>query len=135
MGTSVCGCVADENPPAVPQAAFQAERDPAFRTWLHGSWLLRDGCTLGEVAEAVGVHYRTVQRWVARYRAGGVTAVRAHRMGGMGQPSFLAPAQAAEVFAAGVTMATPFGFADELLVGLRGTTWWVWGRLGVDERC
>ena len=32
---------------------------------------------------------------------------------------------------AGVTAATPFGFADEMRVGLRGTVRRVWGRRGV----
>jgi transposase len=41
------------------------------------------------VAAALGVHYRTVQRWVDWYRAGGLAAVRAHRMGGHGQPALL----------------------------------------------
>jgi transposase len=54
---------------------------------------------LGEVAEVVGVHYRTVQRWAAWYRAGGVTLVRAHKMGGTGQASFLTPEQEAAVAA------------------------------------
>lgn len=46
------------------------------------------------------MHYRTVQRWVAWYRAGGMPMVRAHRMGGTGQAPFLTPAQEAEVAAA-----------------------------------
>jgi transposase len=68
-----------------------------LRTRLHGLWLLRAGRALGEVAQVVGVHYRTVQRWVAWYRAGGVAAVRAHKMGGKGQAPFLTPAQEGEV--------------------------------------
>ncbi len=38
---------------------------------------------------ATGAHYRSVQRWVAWYREGGVAAVCARRMGGTGQPPFL----------------------------------------------
>ena len=81
------------------KAAYQAERDPAIRTRLHGLWLLRGGWTLGAVAKALGVHYRSVQRWAAWYRAGGLAAVRAHRMGGRGQEPFLSPAAQAEVAA------------------------------------
>jgi transposase len=33
-----------------------------------------------------------------------------------------------------VTVATPFGFGDEMRVGLRGTTRRVWGRVGVKVR-
>lgn len=47
----------------------------------------------------MGAHYRSVQRWVAWYRAGGVAAVRARKMGGTGQAPFLRPAQAAAVAA------------------------------------
>jgi transposase len=48
------------------------------------------------VAEALGAHYRSVQRWAAWYRQGGLGAVRAHRMGGTGQAPFLsAEAEAA----------------------------------------
>lgn len=35
---------------------------------------------------------------------------------------------------AGVTAPTPFGFADEMRVGLRGTTRRVWGRRGIKVR-
>lgn len=68
---------------------------------MQGLWLLRRGRTLGEVAAVVGVHYRTVQRWVAWYRTGGVALIRAHQLGGTGQVPFLTPeheeAVAAEV--------------------------------------
>ncbi|MBI2320532.1 MAG: winged helix-turn-helix domain-containing protein [Chloroflexi bacterium] len=70
---------------------------------MHGLWLLRDGWRLGEVSEVVGVHYRTVQRWVAWYRVGGLAAVQAHKMGGTGQAPFLTSAQEAEVAAAVAT--------------------------------
>ncbi|MBI4505733.1 MAG: helix-turn-helix domain-containing protein, partial [Chloroflexi bacterium] len=66
---------------------------------MHGLWLLRDGWRLGEVSEVVGVHYRTVQRWVAWYGAGGLAAVQAHQMGGTGQAPFLTSAQEADVAA------------------------------------
>jgi len=45
----------------------------------------------------VGVDYRSVQRWAAWYRTGGLPAVRAHRLGGTGQPPFLSPAAQAQV--------------------------------------
>lgn len=89
---------------ATLKAAYQGEREGAIRQRLQGLWLLRSGWRLGAVAEAVGVHYRTVQRWVDWYREGGVAAVRGHRMGGHGHPSLL-PAEAqtavAEVVASG----------------------------------
>ena len=39
-----------------------------------------------EVAQVVGVHYRTVQEWVSWYRKGGVEEVLQHRHGGHGGP-------------------------------------------------
>lgn len=64
---------------------------------LHGLWLLRSGRAVGAVASAVGVHYRTVQRWVRWYEAGGRSAVRAHHQGGVGQVPRLTPAQQEQV--------------------------------------
>ena len=71
------------------KAAYQGERDIKLRTRLHGLWLLRSGWRLASVAAAVGVHYRTVQRWVGWYRDGGVEKVVSHKMGGKGQEPFL----------------------------------------------
>ena len=71
------------------KAAYQGERDIQLRTRLHGLWLLRSGWGLSSVAAAVGVHYRTVQRWVGWYREGGVPKVLSHKMGGKGQEPYL----------------------------------------------
>jgi len=86
------------------KAAYRAEPDEPARTRLHGLWLLRTGWSLRLAAELLGTHYRSVQRWVAWYREGGLSAVRDHRMGGVGQPSFLtaeAQAEVADVVASG----------------------------------
>jgi transposase len=64
--------------------AYRAERDAAVRMRLHGLWLLRRGQPVGTVAATLGVHYRTVQRWVRWYEAGGLAEVRAHHQGGPG---------------------------------------------------
>ena len=79
------------------QAAYRAEQRPEPRQRLHGLWLLRRGRTLAEVAAVLGVHYRSVQRWAAWYRVGGLAAVTAPRAGGHGQPARLSPEQQAEV--------------------------------------
>lgn len=89
---------------AALRSAYLAEHDGALRSRLHALWLLRSGKALGAVAAMLGVHYRSVQRWVAWYRQGGLAAVRGHRMGGVGQPAFLtdgAQAQVGEVVATG----------------------------------
>lgn len=77
--------------------AFQAERTLAVRQRLQALWLLRSGWPLSQVAAATGAHYRSVQRWVAWYRDGGVAAMRAHRLGGTGQVPFLNAAAQAQV--------------------------------------
>ena len=42
---------------------------------LHGLWLIRSGWQIKAAAEAVGVHYRSAQRWVEWYRSGGLDEV------------------------------------------------------------
>ncbi len=79
--------------------AYRAERDGTMRTRLHGLWLLRSGRPVGEVAATLGAHYRTVQRWVRWYEAGGLAAVRAHRQGGPGPQPRLTAAQQEQVAA------------------------------------
>src|ERR687896_396149 len=78
--------------PDTPEAlkgAYQREQDPEVRTRLHRLWLLRCGWRLGRVAEVMGTHYRSVQRWVAWYREGGLPEVRRHQMGGRGPQPWL----------------------------------------------
>ena len=75
------------------RAAARRERDGRARERLQGLWLLRTGRSLEEVAAVLGVHYRTVQRWVAWYRAGGLAPLRERRPGGAGPAPRLSPAQ------------------------------------------
>ena len=83
------------------QQAYRSEREGTVRMRLHGLWRLRQGRPVGEVARTLGVHYRTVQRWVRWYEAGGLAEVRSHHQGGPGpQPRLTAEQQeqvAAEV--------------------------------------
>lgn len=75
-------------------AAYRTERDAAMQPRLHALWLLREGKRqVGEVAQVLGVHARTVQQWVCWYRQGGLAAVRAHRLGGPGKQAWLTPEQ------------------------------------------
>ena len=89
---------AEESEEALQQA-YRSERDGAVRLRLHGLWLLRRGRPVGEVAATLGVHYRTVQRWVRWYEAGGLAEVRAHRQGGPGPPPRLTADQQEQVAA------------------------------------
>jgi transposase len=68
------------------RTAYRAEQRVAVRQRLHALWLLRGGeRRLGEVAAMLAVDYRSVQRWVAWYRKGGLDEVRRHHAGGYGQ--------------------------------------------------
>ena len=78
-------------------ARYRRERRADVRPRLHGLWLVRTGKTTREVAEVLGVDERTVQRWLAWYRAGGLAPLEARHAQGRGAPSFLTPAQQAEV--------------------------------------
>lgn len=62
--------------------AYRRQKDSQDRQRLHALWLLRQGKTMAETAEVLGVHYRTVQEWVSWYRQGGIEAVLTHRHGG-----------------------------------------------------
>jgi transposase len=63
---------------------YQQEKDSQKRTRLQVLWLVRTGQPMSTVAPLVGVHYRTVQAWIAWYRAGGVAEVLKHNRGGHG---------------------------------------------------
>jgi transposase len=77
---------------------YKQEKDHQNRTRLQALWLLRPGRTMKEVAGLVGVHHRTVQKWVAWYRKGGAAEVLQHRHGGhAGAESWLSEEQEAEL--------------------------------------
>ena len=91
---------AAEDTEAALWARYRAEGDGKRRMRLQGLWLLRQGRHVDEVAAAVGVHRRTVERWVDWYRhEGGLAGVLAHRQGGVGQPPRLTADQQEQVAA------------------------------------
>jgi transposase len=77
------------------KAAYLAARGGVIRPRLQALWLLRTGRSLRETTRALGVHYRTIQRWVEWYRRGVLALVCSHRRGGVGQTPFL-PREAQE---------------------------------------
>src|SRR5690242_12836878 len=79
------------------QARYRRERRADVRPRLHGLWLVRTGKTTRQVAEVLGVDERTVQRWLAWYRASGLAPLEARHARGRGAPSFLTAAQRAEL--------------------------------------
>jgi transposase len=76
---------------------YRRERRPDVRPRLHGLWLVRKGRTTREASEALGVDERTVQRWLAWYRAGGLAPLEGRHAGSQGAPSFLTAEQKAEL--------------------------------------
>lgn len=86
-----------QDTPEALREQYRKQGNGEVRTRLHALWLLREGRRMEEVAKVVGVHYRTVQRWVGWYRQGGVAEVCARHGGGHGQPSWLTPEQEAAV--------------------------------------
>ena len=84
-----------EDTPAALKRQYQTARRADERTRLQALWLLREGWSVTAVTAAVGAHYRTVQRWVADYRQGGVVAVIARHKGGHGHPRRLTADQEA----------------------------------------
>ena len=55
--------------------AYRQEQNIHRRMRLQALWLLRQGQTMAEVGAVVGASYRTMQRWVAWYREGGLAPV------------------------------------------------------------
>lgn len=79
--------------------AYQQEKNIHRRTRLQALWQLRQGKTLKEVSGMVGVSYRTLQRWVAWYRSGGLAEVLRRTPGyaTSGGRSYLTPEQEQQV--------------------------------------
>ena len=84
-------------------ARYRQESKPDLRPRWHALWLLRTGTTVARGGAVLGVHERSVQHWVAWYRAGGIGGVAAHRKAGKGTRARLTPAQQAAVVAEAAT--------------------------------
>jgi transposase len=78
---------------------YRRERRADVRPRLHGLWLVRTGRTTREAATVLGVDERTVQRWLAWYRAGGLAPIEGRHAGSQGAPSYLTPDRRAELTA------------------------------------
>ncbi len=86
---------ANEDDAASLYARYRRERRADVRPRLHGLWLVRAGRSAREAAAVLGVHERTVTRWLGWYRQGGLAAVEGRHAGGQGAPSFLMAEQRA----------------------------------------
>src|SRR6185503_13639798 len=72
---------------------YRRERRADVRPRLHALWLVRRGHTTRETAAVLGVDERTVQRWLAWYRGGGLAPLATRHAGSQGAPSLLTPEQ------------------------------------------
>ena len=99
----------DEDTRSLPAAAQAALRTRAVRAVL-------GGMTQAEAARVFGVHPNAVNRWIRRYREGGLAGLSARRRGGAGRQAALTETQQQEVVAL-VRETTP----DQL--GLAGFLW------------
>lgn len=74
---------------------FTAERAARRRQRLQALWLVRRGEPVAEAAHLAGVGQRSLERWLAWYRQGGLDAVlrRVPGHGAQGQPGRLRPEQ------------------------------------------
>ena len=123
---------------AALHAQYRAQPAPEVRTRLHALWLLRQGASPTGVAAMVGVDRSSVQRWLRWYREGGLAAVCGRRRGGVGKPSYLTTAQAAQVVAVAATgvFATAPAVRDWIaerfgVVYTVGSTYTLLARLGI----
>jgi putative transposase len=84
-------------------ARYRQELKPDLRPRWHALWLVCTGTTARETARVLGVHERSVQQWIAWYRAGGMGEVAAHRKAGKGTRARLTTAQQAALLAEAAT--------------------------------
>jgi transposase len=78
---------------------YRRERRADVRPRLHALWLVRTGHTTRETAGVLGVDERTVQRWLAWYRAGGLAPLEGRHAGSQGARPYLTAGQQAELAA------------------------------------
>ncbi len=74
---------------------YRQEQDRHRRARLQALWLLRQGYSMDQVRRCVGFSYRTLQRWIAWYRQGGLPAVldKTPGHGALGKRPWLNPKQ------------------------------------------
>ena len=101
---------------------YLKEQDFRIRMRLQALWLLRRGYSLAQTAEVVGVHLRTVGRWLFWYRQGGIEALRSHRQGGDGRSPYLTSEQVSKL----CERASAEGFFT-----IHEAVEWVWEQFGV----
>lgn len=93
--------IAWQDDEAALRRRYQQERDPELRPRWHALWLVRRGMSLRAAAQVLGVDERSVRRWVAWYRTGGLAEVGRRRRGDRtGRAGWLTADQQAQLRAA-----------------------------------
>lgn len=77
---------------------YRKEQDAEVQKRLQALWLVRRGYKLSQVAWLMGVHLRTINRWLSWYRNGGLKELMARRRGNSrGRKPFLTEQQIAKL--------------------------------------
>ena len=107
-----------------------------MRLRWHALWLVRQGHSARQAARLVGVHLRTLRRWLAWYRQGGIEGLRGHRIGNWrGRMAYLTSEQEAELVAEAAkgtipTVAVAMAWVKEHF----GVSYTYWGMRSVFQR-
>lgn len=103
---------------------YRTEAQAELRTRWHALWLLRQGRSVRETAQVVGVHHRTVREWLRWYREGGIAAIRQHRRGNrQGRKPFLTAEQCARLIEQA---------GQGTFLSIQAARFWVKEHFGVD---
>ncbi len=115
---------------------YRAEPEAELRTRWHVLWLVRQGHSARQAARLVGVHLRTLRRWLAWYRQGGIAGLRGHRIGNWrGRTAYLTPEQEAELVAEAAKGTIPtVAVAMAWVKGHFGVSYTYWGMRSVFQR-
>jgi transposase len=108
---------------------YRAEPEAELRTRWHALWLVRQGHSVKEAAQLVGVHLRTLREWLSWYRQGGIAAIREHRQGNhQGHKPFLTAEQRAQLVEQTMQgTITTIGDARSWVKEHSGVTYTYWG--------
>jgi len=82
----------------------EADRAEAHRRWLLLRAHLDDGVPLTHIAAQSGIPHRTLQRWLARYRAGGLAGLARAARADRGRSRFPEPLR---LLVEGLALRTP----------------------------
>ena len=89
----------------------EAGRTEAHRRWLVLRAHLQDGVPLSRVAAQSGIPHRTLQRWLARYRAGGLAGLGRAARADRGRSRFPEPLR---LLVEGLALRTPVPSAAQV---------------------